>query len=54
LQAAAATRVAGKPGIIEAAESLDIELVRDRITAYPANVHMRDPVSYDARPIMRI
>ena len=54
LQAAAATRVAGKPGIIEAAESGDIELVRDRITAYPAYVHKRDPVSYDARPCMRI
>lgn len=44
-RAAAATRVAGKPGIIEAAESGDIELVRDRITAYPAYVHKRDPVS---------
>ncbi len=58
LQAAAAARVAGKPSIIKAAKSGDIELVRDHVTADPACVHAQGFTSfldgYDARPRMRI
>ena len=55
LQAAAAARVAGKPSIIGAAKSGDIELVRDHVIADPARVHAQGFLDeYDARPRMRI
>jgi hypothetical protein len=42
LQAAAAARIQGKPDIIAAAESGDLSLVRDHVTADPSCVGRRD------------
>ena len=42
LQAAAAARIAGKPGIIDAAKSGDLALVQDHVTADASCVGRRD------------
>ena len=47
LQAAAAARIVGKPGILKAAENGDVALVRDHIVADPACVHLKDQWEYD-------
>jgi len=41
-QAAAAARIAGKPGIFDAAYSGDVKLVEDHCIADPACVHQGD------------
>ena len=47
-QAAAAARVAGKPDIWEAAKTGDIQLLRDRLTADPAEVNAKDRWQYNS------
>jgi hypothetical protein len=42
LQAAAASRINGKPDIHEAVQSGDLSLVRDHVTADPSCVGRRD------------
>ena len=42
LQAAAASRIKGKPDVIEAAKSGDLSLVRDHVAADPSCVGRRD------------
>ncbi len=42
LQAAAASRIRGKPDIFEAAKSGELSLVRDHVTADPSCVGRRD------------
>ena len=50
LQAAAAARIVGKPGIHTAAENGDVALVRDHIIADPACVQLKDPNHYGYDP----
>ena len=49
LQAAAASRIAGRGDIFKAAKDGDLELVRDYVAADPASVHKRDE-EYDSHP----